>query len=128
MATKTQDPPAEQTEETTEETVVLDVDDSLFAAAQYDDPKLYLDKVDEKDVDKIRVEFSGSVMLDRKDAEDVALIRSLKLGKPLELRVAATCNSKKTGYTTGKEGDLDAIVFTGGLKIDTLYVLTPEEL
>lgn len=103
-------------------------DGNLFDADEYADPRLALDKVDDQDVDKIRVEFSGSVMLDRKDAGDVAFMRRLKLGQPLELRVAATCHSKKTGYTTGKEGDLDAIVYTGGLKVDTLYVLTPEEL
>jgi hypothetical protein len=100
----------------------------LFDARDYTDPRLALDQIDEKDVDKIRLEFSGSVMLDRKSPEDVALMRSLKLGKALELRVAATVSSKKHGYTTGKEGDLDAIVYTGGLKIDTVYVMTPEDL
>lgn len=102
--------------------------DALFNARDYSDPRLTLDQIDDKDVDKIRLEFSGSVMLDRKDPNDVALMRSLHLGQSLELRVAATVSSKKHGYTTGKEGDLDAIVYTGGLKIDTVHVLTPEEL
>ena len=105
-----------------------DPGDALFDTADYTDPRLTLDKVDEKDVDKIRVEFAGSVMLDRRNPDDVQFMRRLKLGQTLELRIAATCHSKKTGYTTGKEGDLDAIVFTGGLKVDTLYNLTPEQL
>lgn len=101
---------------------------ALFDARDYSDPRLSLDQIDDKDVDKIRIEFSGSVMLDRKNPEDVALMRSLHLGQSLELRVAATVGSKKHGYTTGKEGDLDAIVYTGGLKVDTVYKLAPEDL
>lgn len=101
---------------------------ALFDARDYSDPRLTLDQIDDKDVDKIRIEFSGSVMLDRKNPEDVALMRGLHLGQSLELRVAATVGSKKHGYTTGKEGDLDAIVYTGGLKVDTVYKLAPEDL
>lgn len=127
MATRTADPTVDE-ETDVEVDAEVDAEDALFAAAQYDDPALYLGKVDEKDIDKIRVEFSGSVMLDRKDENDVDFMRRLKLGQSVELRIAATCASKKHGYTTGKEGDLDAIVFTGGLKVDTLYRLAPEEL
>lgn len=115
--------PFENTEPTTDDT-----DDGLFDRAAYNDPKLYLDKVDEKDVDKIRLDFSGSVMLDRRNPADVEFMRRLKLGSSHTLKVEAVCSSKKHGYTTGKEGDLDAIVFTGGLKIDTVYWPTPEEL
>lgn len=103
-------------------------DGALFEKADYNDPRLALDTVDDKDVDKIQLEFSGSVMLDRRDPADVAVMRDLALGKSLELRVAATVKSKKHGYTTGKEGVLDAVVYTGGLKVDTVYVLKPEEL
>lgn len=102
--------------------------DELFDRRQYDDPKLYLDKVDEKDVDKIRCDFSGSVMLDRKNPRDVEFMRRLQLGSGVTLQVEAVCASKKHGYTTGKEGDLDAIVFTGGLKVDSIYWPEPEEL
>jgi hypothetical protein len=94
--------------------------DGLFDKSQYNDPKLYLDKVDEKDVDKIRVDFSGSVMLDRRNPRDVEFMRQLALGKKVQLDVLTVCSSKKHGYTTGKEGDLDAIVFTGGLKVDSI--------
>lgn len=101
---------------------------ALFDQTAYNDPALALDTVDGHDVDKIRLAFSGNVMLDRKSETDVDLIRKLKLGQDLELRVAATCAGKTQGFTTGKEGDLDAVVYTGSLKVTTVYVLTPEEL
>lgn len=103
-------------------------DGALFNAHDYSDPKLYLDQVDEKDVDKIRLDFSGSIMLDRRNPADVDFMRRLKLGSSHTLQVEAVCSSKKHGYTTGKEGDLDAIVYTGGLKVEDVYWPTPEDL
>jgi hypothetical protein len=102
--------------------------DGLFDRAQYDDPKLRLPKVDGQDVDKIAVAFSGRVMLDRKDPNDVALIRRLALGKDVTMQVEARTSGKKHGFTTNKEGDLDAVVLTATAKVETVYIPTPEEL
>lgn len=101
---------------------------ALFDRSRYDDPALRIAKVDDHQIDKIRVEFSGSVMLDRKNPDDVKLFNSLALGKPCEMRVGGTVAKKATGYTTGKEGDLDAVVGASTIKVDTVYVLAPEDL
>lgn len=100
----------------------------LFDASHYDDPELAIPKVDGQGIDKIRVAFTGSVMLDRSDPRDVALFRKLKLGKEVELRVAGKIAKTATGWTTNREGDLDAVVGERTCKIDTVWVLDPENL
>jgi len=136
VATRTKNPPAEEQPGADPDPDAgangaggdRDEGGALFDQTDYDDPRLMLDTVDGRDIDKIRLAFSGNVMLDRKDPNDVDLIRKLKLGQDLELRVSAQCAGKAQGFTTGKEGDLDAVVYTGGLKVTTVYVLAPEEL
>jgi hypothetical protein len=100
----------------------------LFDRSKYNSEELALPKIDGEGIDKIRVDFSGSVMLNRMDKADVALFRKLRLAGEVELRVAGKVSAVKDGFTTSKEGDLDALVETRSVKIDTLYVLTPEEL
>lgn len=100
----------------------------LFDRSKYDNEELALPKVDGEGIDKIRVDFSGSVMLDRMNKDDVALFRKLALASECELRVAGKIAAVKDGFTTNREGDLDALVETRSIKVDTLYVLSPDEL
>lgn len=100
----------------------------LFDRSKYDREDLALPKIDGEGIDKIRVDFSGSVMLDRMRPEDVALFKRLALASECELRVAGKVSAVKDGFTTSREGDLDALIETRTVKIDTVYVLTPEEL
>ena len=102
--------------------------ETAFDAAQYDKPELQIAKVDGQGIDKIRVAFSGSVMLDRSDPADVALFNKLMLGKECELRVAGKVSKTATGWTTNREGDLDAVVGERTVKVDTVWVLTAEGL
>ena len=83
---------------------------TAFNPNDYADPRLRLDQVDGKEVTGIRVKFSGTITLDRKNPAHVALYRRLALGKelsadelPLGLRVAGRHNLQKVdedGYVT----------------------------
>lgn len=99
-----------------------------FDASAYDRPGLQIAKVDGQGIDKIRVAFTGSVMLDRSDVADVALFNKLMLGTEVELRVAGKVSKTATGWTTNREGDLDAVVGERTVKVDTVWVLDPESL
>lgn len=101
---------------------------ALFDASDYDREDLAIPKVDGNQIDKIRFAFSGSVLLDRSEIADVALFNGAKLGQELELRVSAKVAGVGTGFTTNKDGDLDVIVGEKKLKIETVWVLDPEDL
>lgn len=100
----------------------------LFDKSDYDREDLAIPKVDGEQIDKIRFAFSGSVMLDRSEIADVALFNGAKLGKDLELRISAKVAGVGTGFTTNKDGDLDVIVGEKKLKVESVWVLDPEEL
>jgi hypothetical protein len=101
---------------------------ALFDRSQYQKPELRIDEVDGQEVDKIWLKLTGRVALDRTKAEDVALFNRVRLGQDVELRVAGKGARVGTGYTTSKGGDLEAIVGEREIRIDTVYVLGPEEL
>lgn len=102
--------------------------DALFPAADYTDPKLALDSVDGESIDKIAVAFSGRVLLDRSSAADVDLYRRLLLGKDVDLRVSGKVSGTGAGYTTNREGDLDAVVGTKTVKVESCFRPAAEEL
>ena len=100
----------------------------LFDASDYDREDLAIPKVDGNQVDRIAIKVSGRVMLDRSDPADVALFNRLKLNQEVELRCAGKVTGLGTGFTTGKDGDLDAVVSSKNLKVDTVWVLDPEDM
>lgn len=122
MSTATQEAPATKTTEETK------TEDALFDKTRYDDPELRITKVDGQGIDKIRIGFAGSVLLDRSNPKDVELYNRLTLGKECELRVSGKVSKVSTGWTTNREGDLDAIVGERVCKIESVWVLTPENL
>lgn len=84
-------------------------------------------EVDGQTTDKLVIAFSGAVAYDASDEEGAKLFQDLALGKAVELRVA--------GYVSGKQGTYKVTateeeVVTGKaiVKVDTLYLLTPEAL
>lgn len=99
-----------------------------FDPAMFEDPELRIDKIDGKNVQAIAVKFSGRVMLDRTDPDHVRLFNRLAIGRDVELRVSARSVGLAGVGATNREGDLDVLVGTRALKVDTLYVLAPEEL
>lgn len=130
MAPVAEAPPIVEEEETIDTaTEPSDPDgQALFDRSRYQDPELRIDQVDGQEVDKIWISFKGRVGLDRTKADDVALFNRLRLGKELELRVAGKGVAVGTKKTTSRGGDLDAVVGERVLEIDTVYVLSPEEL
>jgi hypothetical protein len=102
--------------------------DALFDRSQYETEELALPKIDGETVDKIRVAFTGSVMLDRADPADCDLIRRLALGRDVTLRIEGKPATLKYGYTTNKNGDLDALVLERKVKVETVYRPAAEEL
>jgi hypothetical protein len=67
-------------------------------------------------------------MLDRSDKADVALYNRLSLNKDVELRVAGRVNGTGARGATNREGDLDVIVGKKTFKVETVWVLSPEDL
>lgn len=123
MSTATQEKPKTQTAEPPagEQTAAFD-------KTRYDDPELRISKVDGQGIDKIRVAFTGSVMLDRSNPQDVALFNKLILGREVELRCAGSISKTSTGWTTNREGDLDSIVGERTVKVETVWVMDATEL
>lgn len=102
---------------------------AAFDRGQYELEGLQIPKVDGQSIDKIAVKFSGRVMLDRSNEADVAMFNRLRLGQDVELRISAkVSNSGGAGYTTSKEGDLDAIVGSKTVTVESVWVLAPEQL
>lgn len=101
---------------------------ALFDASDYEREDLAIPKVDGNQIDRIAIKVSGRVMLDRSDPADVALFNRLKLNQEVEIRCAGKITGLGTGFTTGKDGDLDAVVSSKNLKVDTVWVLDPEGL
>ena len=96
---------------------------ALVDRSQYEREDLAIDKVDGNAIDKIRLSFTGSIMLDRSDPNDVKLWNQLRLHKDgVTLMVEGRCSSTGAKGATNREGDLDVIVGEKSLKVETVYV------
>ena len=100
----------------------------IFDASDYEREDLALPKIDGNGIDKIAINFTGRVFLDRADPHDVALIRRLMLGHNVTLQVEGVGKTFKGGFTTNKDGDLDVIVLERSVKVHTVYRPAAEEL
>lgn len=58
--------------------------EQVFDPAAYDDPALKIDTVDGHKVDTIAIQFSGTIELDRTNAEHVALFNRMKIGADVD--------------------------------------------
>jgi hypothetical protein len=101
--------------------------EALFDRSQYEREELRLPKTDGRSIDKIRVKFSGSVLLDRLDPSDVELFRALALGQVVALRVEGQVAYAGTGWTTDRDGNLDAVIGERTLKVETIWLPGDEE-
>ena len=83
--------------------------------------------IDGQTTDKLVIAFSGSVAYDATDIEGAKLFNDLALGKAVELRVAGYVAAKAGGYkVTATEEEV--ITGKATIKVDTLYLLSPEAL
>jgi hypothetical protein len=81
----------------------------LFDKTKYETEELALPKVDGEGVDKIAVKLNGTVWLERGNEEHVALIKRPRIGQTVTLLVEAEVGPPVPGYTTNRDGDLDAL-------------------
>lgn len=100
----------------------------LFDASDYDREDLAIPKVDGHQIDRIALDFSGSVMLDRSEIGDVELYNSFALFKDRELWISAKATGTGAKGATNREGDLDVVMGRKTLRVDSVRIVKPEEL
>jgi hypothetical protein len=93
---------------------------AAFDRSQYEREDLQIAKIDGQSIDRISLKFSGEVFLDRSEASDVAVYNAFRLGKNVALLIEAKCSSTAAKGATDRDGDLDVVVGTKGLKIHTI--------
>lgn len=93
---------------------------AAFDPSAYDREDLQIPKIDGQSIDRISIKWSGEVFLDRSDPSDVAVYNELRLGRDVALLVEAKCSSTGAKGATDREGDLDVVVATKGLKVHSL--------
>jgi hypothetical protein len=93
-------------------------DDSAYVAVP---------EVDGQNADQIVIAFGGQIAYDATDEQGAKLYQDLKLGKAVELRVAGFVSGKAGGYKVTAR-DEEVVTGKASVRIDTLYMLTPESL
>lgn len=93
---------------------------AAFDPSAYDREDLQIPKVDGQSIDRISLKFSGEVFLDRSEPSDVAVYNAFRLGKDVSLLIEAKCSSTAAKGATDRDGDLDVVVGTKGLKVHSL--------
>lgn len=93
---------------------------ALVDRSQYEREDLQIAKVDGNTIDRISLKFSGEVFLNRSDPSDVAVYNALRLGRDVGLLIDAKCGSTMAKGATDREGDLDVVVGTKGLKVHSI--------
>lgn len=76
--------------------------------------------VDESNPSSITIAFSGSIVLDRSQKDDADLYNKLKHGKVFSLNVSGLVAGSKKTHRRDSEGNVDAVVETKSLVIDSL--------
>jgi len=104
-----EDPPADATGQT-----------ALLDRSQYDREDLQIPKIDGQTIDRISIKFAGEVFLNRSDPSDVAVYNELRLGRDVALLIECKCSSTAGKGATDRDGDLDVVVGTKGLKVHSL--------
>lgn len=102
--------------------------EGLFDADAYKAPELAISPIDGKTIDRIAIDFSGGIMLDRSKAADVALHNRISTAQRVELWVEGTWAGTAAKPATNKEGELDVIVSRKALRVTGLRIIDPEDL
>lgn len=117
-----QDEGAEQEEQPEDPIVDSTGQTALIDPIDYETEELQLPRVDGQPVDRIAFAFTGQIMLDRSDPADVKLFRKLTLGHDVTLQIEGVCAGYAGKGNTNRDGDLDVIVATRRIKINTIYL------
>jgi hypothetical protein len=96
--------------------------ETIFDPDSYADPALRLDSREGRHVDEIRIPFSGTIVLNRKDKGDVAFFKSLHQGKRYDLEIEATvvADAEKSSYD--KDGDEKTLAAVKSLRVTSITV------
>ncbi len=97
--------------------------EGLFDGSAY----VAVPEIDGQTADKLVIAFSGSIAYDAADEDGQALFHRLSLGHAVELRVAGVV-AAKTGTYKVTARDEEIVTGKATLKVDTVYVLSPEAL
>jgi len=84
----------------------------LFDGSQYEVP---FPKVDNREVNELQLRLSGQLNLDRHNAEHVALVESLRLGR--YVRFTVTANVAAKGQTIKATDEAEIVTHHVGLKL-----------
>lgn len=94
------------------------VEQPLYSLETY---QLEIPGMDGYRADKLAVQFTGGVDLDRTSKDDLDFVNGLTLGKQVELKIIATVSRK--GFTlTAKDEGPDSTGYGVGLKVHSLEV------
>lgn len=77
-------------------------------------------EVDEANPSQIMIAFTGQIILDRSQTSDADLYNRLKHGKVFDLQVSGLVKGSKKTHRRDSEGNVDAIVETKSLVIDSI--------
>ena len=113
LAAMADDDPDAPLEEAGGQTAIID-------RSAYEREDLQIPKIDGNTIDRISIKFSGEVFLNRSDPSDVGVYNELRLGRDVALLIEAKCSSTAGKGATDRDGDLDVVVGTKGLKIHSL--------
>jgi hypothetical protein len=78
--------------------------------------------VDESDPGVLKLKFGGQVELDRTDPGDVQFFNGLKAGKVFDLQLSGYVTGSQKTHRHDSEGNVDAIVETKSLVINSVEV------
>jgi hypothetical protein len=100
----------------------MSVIEEVDFAQKLDERQMEIPGLDGYRAEKLAISISGGVeFLDVTQADDVAFVKSLKLGQEVELKVTATVTRKGFMLTPGKdEMTDDKTTFGVGLKVHSL--------
>jgi hypothetical protein len=82
---------------------------------------LALPKIDGHAIDRVEVKFAGRVKLDRSDPADVALMRRLKLGKEITLKVVGVVKGKPFEIVHDEDGYPGEVTSIAQVGVTSLY-------
>jgi hypothetical protein len=82
---------------------------------------LALPAIDGEAPDRIEVQFTGGVRLDRSDPADVALMRALALGKEIDLRIVGVVRGKVGTVSWDEDGYPGETTHAAKVRITTVY-------
>lgn len=95
--------------------------EQAFDAAVYDLP---IPAQDGHKADKLVISFSGSVELDRTNADDLDLVESLRLGREVTMRVSGPVTRKGFGLSGGKDDAPETTTYGVSVKVQSLEVVS----